>query len=109
MPNGAGTFSGRLDLVESLSMNRTYLGRGGMILLDDKEIAEKLRKMSYDGRNRFVDWMKQEISILGYHYYMTPETAQQGLDTFNLLKDKMPKIWNSNDYPIIKGMSVFVG
>jgi len=40
---------------------------------------------------------------------MTPETAQQGLDTFNLLKDKMPKIWNSNDYPIIKGMSVFVG
>ena len=56
------------------------LGRGGIILTDDKVAAEQLKKMTYDGRIPNVPWRTQNISTLGYHYYMTPETAQNGLN-----------------------------
>ena len=55
------------------------LGRGGCILTDNKEAAIKLKKMSYDGRLPDVPWREQNIDTMGYHYYMTPETAELGL------------------------------
>ncbi len=62
------------------------LGRGGMILLDNKDSVDRLKKMSYDGRIPGVPWREQNIDTIGYHYYMTPETAQLGLD-------KLPKMF----------------
>ena len=56
------------------------LGRGGMILCDNKDDYISLKKMSYDGRLPDIPWRDQDISTMGYHYYMTPETAQKGLD-----------------------------
>jgi hypothetical protein len=29
-----------------------------------------------------IPWRDQDIESYGYHYYMTPETAQLGLDKF---------------------------
>ena len=55
------------------------LGRGGIILTDNKEAAIELKKMSYDGRIPDIPWRNQNINSIGYHYYMTPETAQLGL------------------------------
>jgi len=56
------------------------LCRGGMILTDDPVAALTLKKMSYDGRTPDRSWRDQSIDMVGYHYYMTPETAQLGLD-----------------------------
>lgn len=56
------------------------LCRGGMILTDDEHAALVLKKMSYDGRTPDRSWREQNIDMVGYHYYMTPETAQLGLD-----------------------------
>ena len=56
------------------------LGRGGMILTDDYDDAHKLTQMSYDGRIPNVPWREQNIDTIGYHYYMTPETASLGLE-----------------------------
>jgi len=46
-------------------------GGGGMILTDCKKSAETLKKMSYDGREPDKPWREQNISSMGYHYYMT--------------------------------------
>jgi dTDP-4-amino-4,6-dideoxygalactose transaminase len=51
-----------------------------MILTDDEHAALALKKMSYDGRTPDRSWREQNIDMVGYHYYMTPETAQLGLD-----------------------------
>ena len=56
------------------------LGRGGMILCPDKKSYYKLKKMIYDGRDPNVPWREQNIDSVGYHYYMTPETASKGIE-----------------------------
>ena len=69
------------------------LGRGCVILTDNKEISLKLKKMSYDGRHPDIPWREQDISSIGYHYYMTPETAQKGLDKLPEAIKTKPKHW----------------
>jgi dTDP-4-amino-4,6-dideoxygalactose transaminase len=83
------------------------LGRGGMILLDNEQERNELVKMAYDGRQRHIPWMDQEITSVGYHYYMTPETAELGLKKFNQVKDNEPKLWSYKDYPDLSTMEIF--
>jgi dTDP-4-amino-4,6-dideoxygalactose transaminase len=83
------------------------LGRGGMILTDDKEAAEALKKMSYDGRLPDKPWRDQDISSMGYHYYMTPETAQNGLDKLEEAKNRKPRQWEWEDWPDLRNMEIF--
>ncbi len=83
------------------------LGRGGMILLDNKESADILKKMSYDGRIPGVPWRDQDIDTIGYHYYMTPETAQLGLDKLPEAIAKTPRQWEWTDWPDLRNMKVF--
>jgi hypothetical protein len=83
------------------------LGRGGMILTDNEEAAEELKLMSHDGRHPDVPWREQDISTMGYHYYMTPETARLGLAKFEEAKDKKPRQWTPADWPDLRKLSVF--
>jgi len=83
------------------------LGRGGMILTNDKESCDVLKKMSYDGREPDVPWRKQNISITGYHYYMTPETAKLGLEKLpDAIKTK-PKDWKLEEWPDLREMELY--
>ncbi len=83
------------------------LGRGGMILLDNKDSYDILKKMSYDGRIHGVPWREQNISVIGYHYYMTPEIAQLGLDKFENSIQTQPRQWVITDWPDLRNMEVF--
>lgn len=83
------------------------LGRGGIILLDNKEDFDILKKMSYDGRDPGTPWRDQNISMIGYHYYMTPETAQLGLDKLPEAIEKTPRQWEWTDWPDLRNMKVF--
>ena len=83
------------------------LGRGGAILLQNKEDYDILKKMSYDGRDLSKPWTKQDISTIGYHYYMTPETAQMGIVKLKNVKNIPSKNWTYINYPDLSKMSVF--
>jgi dTDP-4-amino-4,6-dideoxygalactose transaminase len=83
------------------------LGRGGAILCDNKEDAIALKKMSYDGRLPGIPWRDQDIEMYGYHYYMTPETAQLGLDYFDEAVKQKPRQWTITDWPDLTKMAVF--
>jgi dTDP-4-amino-4,6-dideoxygalactose transaminase len=83
------------------------LGRGGVILCNYYKDYVNLKKMSYDGRLPGIPWAEQDIDMLGYHYYMTPETAQLGIDKFKKVVDQNPKIWSNKDYPDLSQMKVF--
>ena len=83
------------------------LGRGGIILTDNKEAALELKKMSYDGRLPYIPWREQNISSMGYHYYMTPETAQLGLEKLPKAIQTPPRKWVVTDWPDLTKMEVF--
>ena len=83
------------------------LGRGGILLLDSQEAAIQIKKMSYDGRIPNTPWRDQDIDVLGYHYYMTPELAQTGLDKLSAAIQSIPRQWTVSDWPDISKMKVF--
>ncbi len=83
------------------------LGRGGAILTDNKEEAILLKKMSYDGRLPDVPWREQDINMVGYHYYMTPETAALGLQRLPEAIKQKPRKWTINDWPDLTQMEIF--
>jgi dTDP-4-amino-4,6-dideoxygalactose transaminase len=83
------------------------LGRGGIILTDNEQAAYILKKMSYDGRTPDKSWRDQNIDMIGYHYYMTPETAQLGLDKLQKAIDTTPTQWTISDWPDLTQMDIF--
>ena len=83
------------------------LGRGGIILCDTKKDYDNLKKMVYDGRHPNIPWREQDIESYGYHYYMTPETAQLGLDKLKDAISNPAKQWIFTDWPDLSKMKVF--
>lgn len=83
------------------------LGRGGIILTDNKAASIQLKKMSYDGRIPNIPWRNQNINTIGYHYYMTPETAKLGIDKLQSAIDSTPKQWVVTDWPDLTEMDIF--
>lgn len=83
------------------------LGRGGIILTDNKSSALDLKKMSYDGRLPNTPWREQNIDTIGYHYYMTPETAENGLNRLESAIKTQPRKWVMEDWPDLTQMRVF--
>ena len=83
------------------------LGRGGIILFDKEEDFDILKRMSYDGRNSNESWSVQNIKTIGYHYYMTPETAELGLKKLPEAIRRQPKKWVYTDWPDLTKMDVF--
>lgn len=66
------------------------IGKGGMILTDNKEAVTWLKKARYEGRSE-VAYEEDDISFLGWNMYMTPLEATQGL----MLMQNMP-IYNED-------------
>ena len=62
---------------------RIPIGKGGMILLNDKVIASELRMRCFEGRNLALPYDKDEPSFVGMNMYMTPEDAARGLIIFD--------------------------
>lgn len=83
------------------------LGRGGIILMDNESDYISLKKMSYDGRLPNIPWRDQNIDTVGFHYYMTPETAQLGLNKLQMAIDTPPRQWVVTDWPDLTEMQIF--
>jgi dTDP-4-amino-4,6-dideoxygalactose transaminase len=83
------------------------LGRGGVILTDDADAWLELKKMSYDGRLPGIPWREQNINTMGFHYYMCPETAEQGLARLQQAIDTPPRQWTVEDWPDLTQMEIF--
>jgi dTDP-4-amino-4,6-dideoxygalactose transaminase len=85
------------------------IGKGGMILLDDEVEYKRLQKMRYDGRSIYdqVNYENDDISEIGYHYYMTPETAEIGLKIFDQKKYLTAKSKSYKDYSDVTKCSYF--
>jgi len=72
------------------------IGKGGMILTDDKEAYDWFRTVRYEGRSmgedgvNYVLYKNDEIKSMGWNMYMTPEQAARGLELFEKTGDDNP-------------------
>jgi len=62
------------------------LGKGGMILTDNEEAYEWLKRARYFGR-RPVDHSVESFDMLGWNYYMLPEIAARGVVLMSAIGD----------------------
>lgn len=83
------------------------IGKGGMILTNDKKAVQWFRRMSFDGRDRNKMVNKDKINMVGYHMNMIPDDAVKGL----LLMNTLPKYNKPNGghliYRDLSKMEVF--
>ncbi len=99
--------SGKMMCLSFQHKKHLSLGRGGMILLNDLSARNELIKMSHDGRTREIPWAEQDITTIGYHYYMTPETAELGLSKFEQARSTSPVRWSYKNYPDLRNIGLF--
>lgn len=89
---------------------RIPIGKGGMVLLDNKEVASILRQQIFEGRHVNMPYGSDEPSILGDNMYMLPEDAARGLLIFDDIVE-MGGPWDdvggSQNYTDLSKMSFF--
>ena len=85
------------------------IGRGGMILTDDKKAVEWLKMARFDGRREMPLSKQKDITVCGYNMYLEPSQAARGLALFETIKNKnLPDLKVSEqNYPDLRKFSVF--
>lgn len=93
----------RPGTTQCLSFGRTkplQIGTGGCVLTDDADLAHRISRMRYDGRDihTYSPWIDQPEFDLGFHYYMSPEQCVTGI---NLLRsgDLLTQTKAMHQYP----------
>jgi dTDP-4-amino-4,6-dideoxygalactose transaminase len=80
--------------------------QGGAILHDDPDADRWFRKARFDGRTEGVPPKEDTFETLGYHCYLSPETAAQGLVRLSFLPPHNDDLPNS-DYPDLSQIPLF--
>lgn len=82
------------------------IGQGGAILHDNAEADAWLRRARFDGRTEGVPASEDEPDFFGYHAYLAPRDAAEGLSRLAVLPRDNPDLpWD--DYPDLSQMVIF--
>ena len=82
------------------------IGKGGMILTDNKEAADWFKKARYEGRSEKY-YKEDNISSLGWNMYMTPQEAAQGLCLLQNYPEHMSDRGELNGYRDLTEFDIF--
>lgn len=80
--------------------------QGGAILHGDKNADAWFRRARFDGRTEGVEPKNDSFTQLGWHAYMSPEIAAEGLVRLAILPKKNDPLPNSA-YPDLSRMEIF--
>ena len=80
--------------------------QGGAILHSDPEFDTWARKARFDGRTEGVSPKDDKFETLGYHMYLSPEIAAEGLVRLHHLPKHNPDLPN-DDYPDLSKLELF--
>ena len=82
------------------------LGKGGMILTDDKEAYTWLRKARYEGRSE-VNYKDDDIIFNGWNMYMEPSIAARGLNLMLNYPKDVPDLGEPGEYKDLTEFTLF--
>lgn len=104
-----GMYKGGLHCLSFHIKKQLPIGRGGMILTDDQEAYTWLKRARFDGRGE-MHLKDDNLTMLGWNAYMTPEQAARGLVLFQLIgKDGVRPDLNVKDqeYPDLSQYKIY--
>jgi len=84
-----GMYEGGLHCLSFHARKLLNIGEGGMILTDDADAAEWLRRARYSGRAE-PHYRIEDVATLGWQLYMMPEKAARGLHLMTYIPDNLP-------------------
>lgn len=88
----------------SFSFNKPInIGKGGMIFTDNEDAVIWYKKARYEGRSE-IPILNDDIDMLGWNMYMTPEQAARGLI---LLSHLETDIIQKRNYPDLSKFKVY--
>ena len=82
------------------------IGKGGMILTDDIKAYEWFKQARYEGRHETF-YKDDDIGMLGWNMYMTPQQASHGLALMQNMTLDNPDQDENNGYRDLTEFSVF--
>lgn len=82
------------------------IGKGGMILTDDLDAVNWFKKARYEGRSEKL-YHEDDIDMLGWNMYMTPQQASHGLSLMQNYPTHVPDLGENNGYRDLTEFSVF--
>ena len=82
------------------------IGKGGMILCDDANAVEWFKKARYEGRSE-KSYDEDNIEMLGWNMYMTPQEAAHGLALMQNYPEHMPDLGENGGYKDLTTNNIF--
>jgi len=82
------------------------IGKGGMILTDNIDAVNWLKKARYEGRSEKF-YKEDDITFCGWNMYMAPSVAARGLELMHNYPEHVPDSQEINGYRDLTEFSVF--
>tara|TARA_Y100001963_G_scaffold160065_1_gene267537 strand:- start:4215 stop:4850 length:636 start_codon:yes stop_codon:yes gene_type:complete len=82
------------------------ISKGGMILTDNEDAVEWFKKARYEGRSEKF-YKEDDIDMLGWNMYMTPQQAAQGLSMFQNYPENNEDTRELNGYRDLTQFKIF--
>lgn len=82
------------------------IGKGGMILTDNETAVGWFKKARYEGRSEKY-YKDDNIDMLGWNMYMTPEQAARGLMLMQNYPKKVEDLYEKNGYEDLTEFKIF--
>lgn len=82
------------------------IGKGGMILTDNKEAVDWFKKARYEGRSEKM-YHEDDIDMLGWNMYMTPQAASHGLALMQNYPKHVSDLGENHGYRDLTEFKVF--
>ena len=83
------------------------MGKGGMILTNDKDAYDWFKIARYEGRHTEVPYAQDTFDMIGWNMYMPPEQAAYGITLFNELPDHNEDCGSSEVYHDLSHFEIF--
>lgn len=82
------------------------IGKGGMILTDNKDAVDWFKESRYEGRSEKL-YHEDDIKNIGWNMYMTPQEASHGLSLMQNIEWSYPDLDENNGYRDLRDFSLF--
>jgi len=82
------------------------ISKGGMILTDDTDALNWFKKARYEGRSEKL-YHEDDIDMLGWNMYMTPQQAAHGLSLMQNYPLNVPDLGENNGYRDLTNFTIF--